>query len=108
MCGAPQIAAYGPGAMVDRVHLVLVFAAAIGSGVVAGVFFAFSSFVMSALGKLPPAQGVAAMQSINLTVMNASFFIAFFGTALVCVVLAIVSGFRWQSPASSCSCWPPR
>jgi uncharacterized membrane protein len=40
-------------------------ATALGCGLVAGVFFAFSSFVMPALKRLPPAQGIAAMQSIN-------------------------------------------
>lgn len=29
-----------------------------------GVFFAFSTFVMDGLRRLPPAQGIAAMQSI--------------------------------------------
>ena len=30
---------------------------AVGCGLSAGVFFAFSAFVMPALGRLPPAQG---------------------------------------------------
>ncbi len=34
-------------------------------GLVAGVFFAFSTFVMSGLARLPPADGIRAMQSIN-------------------------------------------
>jgi uncharacterized membrane protein len=40
--------------MLDRTILALTFAAAIGSGVVGGIFYAFSSFVMAALGRLPP------------------------------------------------------
>ncbi len=43
---------------------------ALGSALVAGVFFAFSTFVMKALGRLQPEQGIAAMQSINVTVLN--------------------------------------
>jgi uncharacterized membrane protein len=39
----------------------LTFASALGCGLIAGVFFAFSSFVMRALARLPPARGVAAM-----------------------------------------------
>jgi uncharacterized membrane protein len=39
---------------------------ALGCGLIAGVFFAFSVFVMSALARLQPAQGIAAMQSINI------------------------------------------
>ncbi len=33
---------------------------------IARVFFAFSTFVMNALSRLPPAQGIAAMQLIGL------------------------------------------
>lgn len=77
--------------MSERVAFLLVFAAAIGSGLVAGMFFAFSSFVMAALGRLPAEQGVAAMQSINVTVINPGFFLAFFGTALIC--LALIAGW---------------
>ena len=38
---------------------------ALGCGLSAGALFAFSSFVMGALARLPAAQGIAAMQSIN-------------------------------------------
>jgi hypothetical protein len=51
----------------------LIFIAAIGSGLVAGVFFAFSSFVMPALARIRPEHGIVAMQSINLTVINPGF-----------------------------------
>ena len=51
----------------------LAFAAARGSGVVGGVFFAFSSFVMAALARRPAHEGIAAMQSINVVVLNRSF-----------------------------------
>jgi uncharacterized membrane protein len=80
--------------------VVLTVLAALGSGVVAGVFFAFSAFVMTALGRLPPEHGIAAMQSINVAVINPWFFAAFFGTAALCVVLAAASLFRWGEPGS--------
>jgi uncharacterized membrane protein len=48
----------------------LTFVAALGSGLVAGIFFAFSNFVMKALARVSPAQGIAAMQSINVVVLN--------------------------------------
>jgi uncharacterized membrane protein len=57
--------------------LVLTCLAALGSSLIAGVFFAFSAFVMTALGRLPPHQGIAAMQSINIAVINPWFFAAF-------------------------------
>ena len=54
-----------------------ILAAALGSGLIGGLFFAFSSFVMKALGRLPPAKGIAAMQEINVVVLNPLFFAAF-------------------------------
>ena len=78
----------------------LTFVAALGCGLVAGVFFAFSTFVMKALSRLPAAQGMAAMQSINVTVLNAWFMAAFLGTALACALALIASLLRWQEPGA--------
>jgi uncharacterized membrane protein len=67
---------------------------ALGCGLVAGVFFAFSTFVMSALKRLPPAQGIAAMQSINELAVTPAFMTVLFGTAAACLGLiawAVVS-----------------
>jgi uncharacterized membrane protein len=77
---------------------ILTFAAAIGSGLVAGVFFAFSSFIMSALGRLPAQQGIAAMQSICITVINLGFMLALFGTAVLGLVLTAGSFSQWGQP----------
>lgn len=74
---------------------VLVTLAALGSGLMAGTFFAFSAFVMRALGRLPPADGIAAMQSINVAVINPWFLTPFLGTAVACVVLAGSALLRW-------------
>lgn len=74
--------------MVDRALYWLTFTSAIGCLIVAGIFFAFSNFIMPALGRITEAQGVAAMNSINLTVINPLFMLALFGTALVCVAVA--------------------
>jgi hypothetical protein len=60
----------------------LTLAAALGSALVAGVFFAFSTFVMDALDRIPPAQGINAMNQINETVLRPGFMIAFVGTAI--------------------------
>ncbi|HKA14490.1 MAG TPA: anthrone oxygenase family protein [Myxococcota bacterium] len=88
--------------MTDGLTGALTFIAAIGSALVAGVFFAFSSFVMKALARIPPPQGIAAMQSINVAVINPVFMTAFLGTAGVCAALAVVSLFRWHEPGSGC------
>jgi uncharacterized membrane protein len=78
----------------------LTFVAALGSGLVAGIFFAFSNFVMKALTRVPPTEGIAAMQSINVVVLNRWFFAVFFGTAVCCLVLAITSFIGWQKPGA--------
>lgn len=81
--------------MLERGLFLLIFAAAAGSGLVAGIFFAFSSFVMAALGRVPAESGVAAMQSINITVINPGFMLAFMGTGAVCIVLMVSGYFQW-------------
>lgn len=77
--------------MLERSLYVTTFIAAVGSGVVAGIFFAFSNFVMPALGRVAPASGIAAMQAINVTVINPGFMLAFMGTAVLCLGLALGS-----------------
>jgi uncharacterized membrane protein len=73
---------------------------ALGSGLVAGTFFAFSTFVMKALGNLPPPQGVAAMQSINVVVINPWFMTAFLGTAGLCIAVMIASFLQRHDPGT--------
>ena len=65
----------------------LTILAAIGSGLMAGLFFAFSNSVMPALARMPVPQGVAAMNHVNAIIQNPLFFVAFFGPALVGLVL---------------------
>jgi uncharacterized membrane protein len=77
---------------------ILILISAFGSALVAGLFFAFSNFVMAALGRLAPPQGIAAMQSINITVINPVFFVLFFGTALAAAALAILSLANFSDP----------
>ena len=67
----------------------LTLVAALGCGLSAGALFAFSSFVMQALGRLAPARGIEAMQSINVLAVTPAFMTALFGTAVLCAVLAI-------------------
>jgi uncharacterized membrane protein len=72
--------------------------AAIGCGLIAGVFFAFSTFVMKALAQQPVAQGIATMQAINLTVINPWFMTVFLGTAIACIGITIAVLFNWAQP----------
>jgi uncharacterized membrane protein len=70
-------------------------ATALGCGLVAGVFFAFSSFVMAALRRLQPEEGIAAMQSINIVVVTPVFMTALFGTAVASLALAVWAVNSW-------------
>ena len=73
-------------------------AAALGCGLVAGVLFAFSAFVMKALGRLPAKQGIASMQSINAAAPTPAFMVALLETALACATLIVSSLFAWDEP----------
>jgi uncharacterized membrane protein len=79
----------------------LTFVAALGCGVAAGVFFAFSTFVMPALARLPARQGIAAMKAINVAAITPLFMAALFGTALVCAVLLGWAGW-YRPPGTTC------
>lgn len=81
--------------------LILEFAAALGIALMAGLYFAFSIAVMGALGRIAPASGMAAMQSINVVILNPWFFLAFFGTAAICAVLIVMALLRWSEPGAA-------
>ncbi|HXV59709.1 MAG TPA: anthrone oxygenase family protein [Vicinamibacteria bacterium] len=87
--------------MNDRVFVVLTFASALGCGLTAGVFFAFSSFVMKALARLPVPQGIAAMNSINVLAVNPLFMTALFATAGACLLVAFWTLVAWQRPGGA-------
>jgi len=93
--------------MIDHLLFVLTLSSALGCGLMAGFFFAFSACVMNALADLPPAQGIAAMQSINVTVargykvISPWFGAAFFGTAVVCVLQVVSSLVMWYEPGAA-------
>jgi uncharacterized membrane protein len=74
--------------------------AALGCGLIAGVFFGFSSFVMPALARLRPALGVRAMQSINVVVLNRWFLGVLLGSALACLGLALGALGSWSEPGA--------
>ena len=76
------------------------FVAAIASGVVGGVFFAFSTFVMRGLGRVSPEAGYRAMQEINVTVLTPWFLGPFIGLAPLCVGLGITAGLDLEAPGA--------
>ncbi|WP_415951040.1 DUF1772 domain-containing protein [Streptomyces sp. KLOTTS4A1] len=81
--------------MIDGPYFALTLVAALGSGVMAGVFFAFSASVMRTLGALPWKQGLITMQKLNTLILNPVFLGVFMGTTLLSAVLAVMTLVRW-------------
>jgi uncharacterized membrane protein len=86
--------------MASGLPRVLTFVCAIGAGVVAGVFFAFSTFVMQGLRRVPASSGLAAMQGINLAAPTPVFMAALLGTGLGCGALIVVAVTQWGDPGA--------
>ena len=82
--------------MIDELLSTLTLITALGCGLVAGILYAFSTSVMQALARLPAPQGITAMQSINVAMINPLFMGSFFGTAAACVLILVLSLLRWS------------
>jgi uncharacterized membrane protein len=87
----------------------LTWAAVLGAGLAAGVFFAFSTFVTAGLRQLPAREGIDAMNAINRTAPTAAFMTLLFGTAAVAVVIGLAAlrhldtaGGRWRLAGAAC------
>ena len=79
---------------------ILALITALGCGTIAGVFFAFSTFVMKALAQFPANEGIAAMQSINVAALNSWFLGAFLGTSAACLLVIFAALSRWSDPSA--------
>jgi uncharacterized membrane protein len=73
---------------------------ALGCALMAGVFFAFSTFVMKGLDQIPASESISAMNSINVWAVRSLFGAAFVVTPLICVITIIFALWKWQNPAS--------
>lgn len=85
----------------DQWLTALAFVALLSSGLIAGVFFAFSAFVMRALARLPAEHGMAAMRAINVAVLNPLFLTPFMGTAALSALAIVAAVIRWDRPGSA-------
>jgi len=87
--------------MIPRVLSPTTLGTALGCGLMAGAFFAFSTFVMKALSTLPPAQAIRAMQAMNVFAPRGLFLATLLGTALACVALAVQAVLGWSQPGAA-------
>ena len=79
---------------------IIIVASISGAGLVTGLLFAFSNFIMRALADLPSDKGMFAMQRINETIINPIFLVLFLGTPILCSVIAVNSGLKINEPGS--------
>ena len=86
--------------MIDGFLVPLTVIAALGCGVVAGVFFAFSVMVMRSLAKLPAAHGIAAMQAINAAALRPMFMGVFLGTTALCAAVVVAALVDWETASA--------
>jgi uncharacterized membrane protein len=92
---------FGQPDMLQLVTSSLLWFDAVGCGLLAGVYFAFSTFVMTALSRIEPVQGVSAMNSINSTILHSLFMPFFHGTTAASLVLAIIALFNMRGPGAA-------
>lgn len=76
-----------------------ILAAALGSALIGGLFFAFSTFIIRALALRPAGEGMAAMVSINRVILRSLFMPVFFGTGLLAGLVGAWAFTNW-GPAS--------
>jgi uncharacterized membrane protein len=78
----------------------LLWFSAIGCGLMAGVYFAFSTFIMAALARVSPAAGIAAMNAINGAILRSLFMPLFLATTLTSAALAVLAVLPWGEPGT--------
>jgi len=78
---------------------IAVCATSAGSGLMAGVFFAFSVAVMPALARRPAAEAIRAMQTINRVILNPWFLSVYLATGFLSAALVALSlsGIGWHT-----------
>jgi len=79
---------------------VIIITALIGSALVGGIFFAFSSFIMKALARVPSKEGISVMQSINVVVLNPWFLGTFMGTAAISLLVIVLAVIGWEASSA--------
>jgi len=75
-------------------------AAITGAGIITGLLFAFSNFVMSALTDLPAEKAMFAMQRINEKIINPLFMLFFLGTPVLCLFIVVITGMQLDKPGN--------
>jgi uncharacterized membrane protein len=86
--------------MLQMLMVGLLWFSAIGCGLLAGLYFAFSTFIMTALGRIGLAAGIAAMNAINIAIVQSLFMPIFLATTAASAALAVIAVLRWGEPGA--------
>jgi len=86
--------------MASPLASVLLWTTALSSGLMAGIYFAFSGFIMKSFGTLETRYSVVAMNAINETILRSWFMPLFFGSTITSIFLILLSIFNWREAGS--------
>ena len=86
--------------MIAFVTSAMLWGSAVGCGLMAGVYFAFSTFVMTSLGRVAPQAGAAAMNAINVDIVRSPFMPLFLGTTLMALARVVIALFNRDQPGA--------
>ena len=84
----------------EMLTITLLWFAALSVGLMAGIYFTFSVFVMTALGSIDKAAGMAAMNAINKVIVRTLFLPLFFASSASCLALAVIGALAWGEPGA--------
>ena len=65
------------------------------SGLMAGIYLAFSGFIMRSFATLDTARAIAAMNAINITILKSPFMPLFFGSTLIALLMVLAGLWQW-------------
>jgi uncharacterized membrane protein len=78
---------------------IILILTALAAALIAGLFYAYCCSVSPGLGRLNDAGYLAAMQSINLAILNPLFFASFLGTL---ILLPVSTWLHYNHPMPGC------
>ncbi len=75
--------------MANEMTQLLLWAAALSTGLIAGIYLAFSMFIMTSLKALNSSIAIACMNSINKLIIGSGFMPLFFGSSLLSLLIVL-------------------
>jgi uncharacterized membrane protein len=86
--------------MTQTISTGLLWFSAVGCGLIGGLYFAFSAFIMTSLGRIDRAAGIAAMNAINVDITRSLFMPVFLLTTLSAAALVVLAVVRFAEPGA--------